>query len=565
MDVDIARLEAILSPYFVLIKDLGVEYVSDGLAKRLGVIGEQLKKNLEEMPELFTAVQHVPSTISLTSANSEANRFTCTPISLDNCRVIAFCEELPKYKPIMEYADRDTFVRMFTTAYMGCLVVDEGMVVYTNDFLCSLLGLKYEQVLGSKVIELISRQSRPEFIRACQRWYDLDGTTGDVHEIMLTSASGTLLHFMAKGGWLSRGSRQLIWIILHDITENNKLKRLLKEGQQKYSELFDKSPTGIMYISPRGKIIDCNDYVAAIIGYPKDQINGSLFTKFVTQDQAEVLRGDFSKLFINGYEIKKRECVINTSKGQAVYIEYNAQVLYRRGHPAKALMMLNDVTDKKALELELLEKNSEMERTLWDMAEVKDALEARAGELNKASEDLKLLNEKLNLLSITDGLTEVYNHRHFQDRLSEEVERINRQKDGVLSLLILDIDDFKRFNDSYGHQCGDMVLKQIAGLLKGSIRTIDILARYGGEEFAVILPMSNTEQAVIAAERICQAIRSTPFSYGAAVNAKVTVSIGVGTVTSNQPEKAELVRKADSAMYAAKAKWKDRVEVWEED
>jgi diguanylate cyclase (GGDEF)-like protein len=268
---------------------------------------------------------------------------------------------------------------------------------------------------------------------------------------------------------------------------------------------------------------------------------------------------------MKGTEIKKRECVINTSSGQAVHIEYNAQVLFRRGHPAKALMMLNDVTDKKALELELLEKNSEMERTLWDMAEVKDALEARAGELNKASEDLKLLNEKLNMLSITDGLTEIYNHRHFQDRLTEEVARVNRQKDGVLSLLILDIDDFKRFNDSYGHQCGDMVLKQIAGLLKGSIRNIDILARYGGEEFAIILPNSNTEQAVIAAERICKTIRSTPFSYGAAVNTKITVSIGVGTITSKQPEKAELVRKADSAMYAAKAKWKDRVEVWEED
>ena len=74
MDVDIAQFEAILSPYFVLIKDTEVDYVSDGLAKRLGVIGEQLKKNLEEIPELFTAVQHVPGTISLTSSNSQAYR-----------------------------------------------------------------------------------------------------------------------------------------------------------------------------------------------------------------------------------------------------------------------------------------------------------------------------------------------------------------------------------------------------------------------------------------------------------------------------------------------------------
>jgi len=109
------------------------------------------------------------------------------------------------------------------------------------------------------------------------------------------------------------------------------------------------------------------------------------------------------------------------------------------------------------------------------------------------------------------------------------------------------------------------VLKHIASLLKSSIRSIDILARYGGEEFAVILPNAVTEQAVIVGERIRQTIRSTPFTYGEAVGAKVTVSIGVGTIVSGNTDKADLVRKADSAMYAAKARWKDRVEVWEED
>ena len=565
MDVDITRLEAILSPYIVLIKDSGVEYVSEGLAKKLGVISEQLKKNLEGLPELFTTIQHVPSTVLLTAANTEANKFICTAIPLDDCRVIAFCEEPPRLKPIMEYADRDTFVRMFNRAYMGCLVVDQGVVVYTNDFLSSLLGLKREQVLGNKVIDFISKESRPEFVRACQEWYDPDFAQDDVYKIMLTSASGTRLHFMVKGGWVGRGSRQLLWIILNDITQHIKIKRTLKEEQQKYHELFGRSSTGMLFINPRGKIIECNDYVAAVMGYTKEQINGSLFTKFVIQEQAEALREDFRRLFIEGSEIKKRECVINTSSGQAVHIEYNAQVIFRKGHPIRALMMFTDVTDKKALEYELLEKNAEMERTLWDMAEVKDALEARAGELNKASEDLKLLNEKLGQLSITDGLTEVYNHRHFQDRLSDEVERLNRQKDGILSLLILDIDDFKRFNDTYGHQCGDTVLKQLALLLKNSIRTIDILARYGGEEFAIILPNANTEQAVVAAERICQNVRSTPFSFGYGTTVKVTVSIGVGTIMSAQADKSELVRKADSAMYAAKAKWKDRVEIWEED
>ncbi len=311
--------------------------------------------------------------------------------------------------------------------------------------------------------------------------------------------------------------------------------------------------------------MNCNDSASRITGYPLEKIRGSLFTDFVGDEQAIELRRDFEGLFASDIEISTREIVIKTGMGSAITIEYDARLIYRKGLRSMALMVFNDVTEKKALEQELLEKNAEMERTLWDMAEVKDALEARAGELNRATEELKLLNERLNMLSITDGLTELFNHRHFQDRLAEEVERLNRIKDGHLSLLMIDIDDFKRFNDTYGHQCGDMALKHIAFLLKNTIRGIDILARYGGEEFAVILPNSTSRQASIVAQRICQTVRSTPFSHAQAKDAKVTVSIGVGTVNSGGADKSELVRRADIALYAAKAKWKDRVEIWEEE
>ena len=95
--------------------DVGVDH-KHVMTKKLGVISEQLEKNLEGLPELFTTIQHVPSTVLLTAANTEANKFICTAIPLDDCRVIAFCEEPPRLKPIMEYADRDTFVRMFNRA-----------------------------------------------------------------------------------------------------------------------------------------------------------------------------------------------------------------------------------------------------------------------------------------------------------------------------------------------------------------------------------------------------------------------------------------------------------------
>lgn len=565
MDLDIAGLEAALSPYIVIIGGSGVHYVSTALSRRLGMDDDEIGRRLEHVAGLTTPAQGGPQCVTIDHAGEETQVFACTSIALDDCRVIALAEERRPARPFVEYADRDTFVRMFSSAPMGCLVLDGGVIVYVNEFLCSLLGMRREQVLGSSVTGIISKQSMPHFIRACGGWRLQDGSGDGPCGLMLHSAGGTRLHFMARGGWIERASRRLLWVILEDVTGVDRLQRSVTDERLKFAELLGKLPAGIIYISPRGRIIECNDYVADIVGCSREQIRGTPFTDHVRQDQADVLREDFRRLFVNGEEIVKRESMIHTKDGRSVTIEYNARVIYRKGYPSKALMMLSDVTDKKALELELLEKNAEMERTLWDMAEVKDALEARAGELNKATEDLKQLNEKLNMLSITDGLTEVYNHRHFQDRLTEEMARLNRVKGGVLSLLIMDIDDFKRFNDTYGHQCGDMVLRHIAALLKGSIRSIDILARYGGEEFAVILPNATSEQAVVVAERICQTMRSTPFTYGLAVGAKVTMSIGVGTIMSGQTDKSQLVRKADSAMYAAKAKWKDRVEVWEED
>ncbi|HPC47422.1 MAG TPA: diguanylate cyclase, partial [Deltaproteobacteria bacterium] len=443
-------------------------------------------------------------------------------------------------------------------------VVDRGLVVFASESFCRSMGIPHGAVIGMPLVDLVASQSLDDLAGACRKWC----TTGDSeHEhvdLALVGGSGRLVHFRVTGGAFERGGRRLAWMVMHDLTERRRLERWLKDERKRYQELFDKLPVGALYISPRGRIVDCNATVSDIVGYPRERIRGSLFTEYVGAEQAEALRRDFRELFTRGERISRRETAIEASDGKVITIEYDARLIYKKGLRTMALMVFADITEKKTLELELLEKNAEMERTLWDMAEVKDALEARAGELNRATEELKLLNEKLNMLSITDGLTEVYNHRHFQDRLSEEVERLNRLKDGVLSLLMIDIDDFKKFNDTYGHQCGDAVLKHIAFLIKSSIRNIDIVARYGGEEFAVILPNAASDQARVVAERICRIVRSTPLALGGSVRPGVTVSIGVGTIRTGETDKSRLVHMADSALYAAKAKWKDRVEVWEE-
>lgn len=166
--------------------------------------------------------------------------------------------------------------------------------------------------------------------------------------------------------------------------------------------------------------------------------------------------------------------------------------------------------------------------------------------------------DQFKLLAITDGLTKCYNHRHFQEVLESEFQRAKRYK-LTFSLLIGDIDNFKKINDTYGHQVGDIVLKGISSLLKRNVRELDVVARYGGEEFAVIMPETDTRGAYGTAERIRHSIEEYIFA-GLPANTYVTISIGVGTYPDLKvASKFDFIEKIDKALYRAKEEGKNRV------
>ncbi len=173
-----------------------------------------------------------------------------------------------------------------------------------------------------------------------------------------------------------------------------------------------------------------------------------------------------------------------------------------------------------------------------------------------------LLYDEVEQLSYTDGMTELHNFRYFELRLKEEVVRHKRTKSG-LSLLILDVDNFKNYNDSLGHPAGDEVLRKLSKILKDTIRENDIAARYGGEEFAVILPAVHKEGAQILAERLRENIEKTYFEHEEIQPAgKVTVSIGVASLPEDADNYKELVNCADTALYEAKNSGRNRVYVY---
>ncbi len=169
--------------------------------------------------------------------------------------------------------------------------------------------------------------------------------------------------------------------------------------------------------------------------------------------------------------------------------------------------------------------------------------------------------DQLERLAMIDFLTDTYNHRYFNARLEEEFNRAIRYNLSLSSIL-LDIDDFKWVNDTYGHRRGDTVLREVASVIKGTIRKTDFLARYGGEEFVILLPQTDLAGAYQEGERIRQAVRS--HSYGESNQTKrITLSLGVATFPGRKITTTDdLIRSADTALYQAKRLGKDRTEAF---
>lgn len=173
--------------------------------------------------------------------------------------------------------------------------------------------------------------------------------------------------------------------------------------------------------------------------------------------------------------------------------------------------------------------------------------------------DNSLLHKKTQELTITDELTEQFNYRYFRNRLTDELRRADRYRQ-QLSVLMLDLDHFKKVNDRYGHQTGNIILKEVANIIKQCVRDVDVVARYGGEEFVVILPQTEEIEATVIAERIRDTVAKNNFvgSHGER-NINVTVSIGGATYPDGVHTLEQLLEKVDQTMYRAKAEGRNLV------
>jgi len=192
-------------------------------------------------------------------------------------------------------------------------------------------------------------------------------------------------------------------------------------------------------------------------------------------------------------------------------------------------------------------------------------LMAQTTELNRKNEELSALtrqlddkNRQLQALATQDGLTGLYNHRYFQEILARQFSQARRYGNG-LALVMLDIDHFKSFNDNYGHQFGDAVLKELAVLLTRTVRESDVVARYGGEEFAIVLVQTDLAGACKAAEKVRIAVEKHSLRREPGQDVRFTISLGVASLTVETRDAGVLIQRADQQLYRAKRNGRNRV------
>jgi len=224
------------------------------------------------------------------------------------------------------------------------------------------------------------------------------------------------------------------------------------------------------------------------------------------------------------------------------------------------LITLRDLRERLQLEEEWERSKKQFMEKIRERDQYARELQAMRDLFKERTREVERMKEEAVLLSYTDDLTGIYNHRFFIQQLTLEVERQKRYST-PLSLLMIDIDYFKHYNDHNGHLAGDEALKAIALLIQHGVRQSDIIARYGGEEFAAILVNATREKAMEIAERVRRIIAETPFpNEKEQPNGDVTVSVGVATFSSPISTLTDLIRKADNALYRAKRAGRNRIE-----
>ncbi len=430
------------------------------------------------------------------------------------------------------------------------LVLDaRGRYLKISETGADLLVRPASELIGKTLHEVLEREQADVFLDHIARALE----SGEAVALEYSLAIGTQQHwFAARIAPMSNGN--VVWVA-RDVTEDKRHAEELQRAETRYRGIFENAVEGIFQTAPDGHYITVNQALAGIYGYQSPQELIAELTDIKGQLYVDPARRDeFTSLMQHQDGVSRFESQVRRRDGGIIWISENARAV--RDNQGQILFYegtTEDITERKRQE---------------DQAEEQQAR-------------LQEINLQLEALATLDGLTGLKNHRALQDRLRAEMNRSLRDET-PLSVVLLDVDRFKPYNDTFGHPAGDRALRHIAHLLEENARESDLVARYGGEEFVVLLPNTDREGALILAERFRLAIetatweqRAVTASFGVSTlvpgasvssipgtNGAPTEGNGIESESSNSKAShsgSEMIRAADKALYWSKAGGRNRV------
>ena len=328
--------------------------------------------------------------------------------------------------------------------------------------------------------------------------------------------------------------------IVRDVTERKEVEKALLESEEQYRSILSASPDNITITDLAGKILMASPMAKKMFGYDVDfdGFTEMYLLDFIVTEDRERAKGNLEKMHKHG--AKKPNEYRAMDKDQKIFhVEVNSEfVRNQNGQPIRMVLIIRDITERKRVE-----------------KQIEELMEQLKVEKNTAVKE-----------SVTDSLTGLFNRRYFDLALETEFYRLKRSG-GKLSLIMFDIDHFKKFNDAYGHLPGDDCLKSIGAALKSIVhRATDVVSRYGGEEFVVILPETDLRGAVILAESIRKSVLGMKIPHETSETEHyVTISLGVVSIKPKQlVSSKQLISLADEALYRAKGQGRNQIVVMDD-
>ena len=300
----------------------------------------------------------------------------------------------------------------------------------------------------------------------------------------------------------------------------------LKDSEIRYRRLFEAAQDGILILdASTGAITDVNPFLIDLLGYSRDEFIRRKLWEVGACSDIEATQVAFLALRKNEY-IRYDDLPLRAKDGRLIQVEFVSNVYWAGGEEV-IQCNIRDITERK---------------------QAQDALIKSEARLREQS--------------VRDHLTGLFNRRYMEETLERELLRASR-KQLSLGIIMMDVDDFKRFNDTRGHAAGDAVLRELGSLLLRHVRGEDIPSRYGGDEFIVVLPDTSQEVTRARAERLCEHARHFNLQFEGQTLEAVTLSLGVAAFPENGITSTAILRAADAALYRAKYEGRGRVAVAE--